>query len=201
MSETKQNRTLKGKELITIGIFSAIYFAINFVFMVSGGFHPIMWILMPAFIALFTGIPFMIMAAKVQKPFAVAIMGAITALIYFATGQFTMVILITFVISCMLAEVCRAATKYNSFWGNTLAFAFFSLGMTGSPLPVWLFRDDFFAQIREQGMPANYLASIESLASTEMLLVMLVAPFFLAIIGSFIAKTLTKKHFKKAGIV
>ena len=56
-----------------------------------------MWILMPAFIALFSGIPFMLMCAKVQKPGAVLLMGLITGLIYFATGQFTVVILVTFV--------------------------------------------------------------------------------------------------------
>lgn len=44
---------------------------INFAFMLLGGLHPMMWILMPAFIALFSGIPFMLMCAKVQKPGAV----------------------------------------------------------------------------------------------------------------------------------
>ena len=70
---------------------------INFAFMLLGGLHPMMWILMPAFIALFSGIPFMLMCAKVQKPGAVLLMCLITGLIYFATGQFTVVILVTFV--------------------------------------------------------------------------------------------------------
>jgi energy-coupling factor transport system substrate-specific component len=117
------------------------------------------------------------------------------------TGQFTLVILITFATSCLLAEVCRLITKYNSFWGNTFAFAFFSLGMTGSPLPVWLFREKFFAQISEQGMPASYLASLDTLASNGMLAIMFISTFVLAIVGSFIAKALMKKHFEKAGIV
>lgn len=68
MSNTKNSKALKGKDLITIGIFSAIYFVINFVFMLLSGLHPILWILMPALIALFSGIPFMLMCAKVQKP-------------------------------------------------------------------------------------------------------------------------------------
>lgn len=46
------NKKLKGKDVITIGIFTAIYFAINFGFMLLGGLHPLMWILMPGFIAL-----------------------------------------------------------------------------------------------------------------------------------------------------
>lgn len=90
MQDTKSRSALRGKDLITIGIFSALYFVVNFVFMLISGFHPVLWILMPGLIALFSGIPFMLMCVKVQRFGAVLIMGAITALIYFVTGQFTL---------------------------------------------------------------------------------------------------------------
>jgi energy-coupling factor transport system substrate-specific component len=201
MNTTALDRKLKGKDLITIGIFSAIYFVINFVFMIMGGIHPIMWVLMPGFIALFTGIPFMLMAAKVQKPGAVFLMGLITGLIYFITGQFTVVILITFVIACGSAELIRYTTKYGSSKGNTTAFACFSLGMVGSPLPIWLMRDSFLAQITEQGMSADYVSVLEALTSPVMLAVLFIAPIAGAIIGAIITRGLFKKHFEKAGIV
>lgn len=195
------NYKLKGKDLITIGIFSAVYFVINFAFMILGGIHPVLWILMPGFIALFTGVPFMMLAAKVQKPWVIALMGLITALIYFATGQFTIVILVTFVISCVLAEVVRYATKFNSYAGNSIAFAVFSIGMTGSPLPIWLFHDSFISQITEQGMPTNYILALEKISSPTMLIIMFVAPIIGALIGTLIAKVMMRKHFVKAGLV
>jgi len=144
-------KKLKGKDLITIGIFSAIYFVINFIFMLMGGLHPMMWILMPGFIALFTGLPFILMCSKVQKKGAVLLMGAITGLIYFVTGMFTGVILVTFTASCILSELVRLISGYNNFKGNMLAFICFSLGMTGSPLPVWIMHDKFMTQISGQG--------------------------------------------------
>jgi energy-coupling factor transport system substrate-specific component len=196
-----ENKRLKGKDLITIGIFSAIYFVINFVFMLMGGIHPIMWVLMPGFIALFTGIPFMLMVAKVQKPGAVFLMGLITGLIYFITGQFTVVILITFVIACGSAELVRYITRYGSSKGNAAAFACFSLGMIGSPLPIWLMRNSFLAQITEQGMSADYVSALEALISPVMLVVLFIAPIIGAIIGASITRSLFKKHFEKAGIV
>ena len=67
MSEPVKGRGMSGKDVITVGIFSAIYFVINFAFMLLGGLHPLLWILMPGFIALFTGIPYLMMCAKVQK--------------------------------------------------------------------------------------------------------------------------------------
>lgn len=170
MSDVSTDKKLKGKDLITIGIFSAIYFVINFAFMLLGGIHPVLWILM-------------------------------TALIYFATGQFTLVILISMASTCILAEIVRAVTKYNSFHGNSIAYVIFSLGMVGSPLPIWLFKADFLAQITEQGMPADYVAAVEALSSNAMLIVLFVAPIIGGIIGAFIARGLFKKHFVKAGIV
>ena len=78
MSEPVKGRGMSGKDVITVGIFSAIYFVINFAFMLLGGLHPLLWILMPGFIALFTGIPYLMMCAKVQKVGSVLLMGSFT---------------------------------------------------------------------------------------------------------------------------
>jgi len=201
MQNTKLNGKLKGKDLITIGIFSAIYFVIIFAFMLISGLHPMIWILLPGLIALCTGIPYMLLAAKVQKLGAVFLMGLITALIYLATGQLTIVIVITYLICCILAELVRYITKYYSFTGNALSFVCFSMGMVGSPLAIWLFKDSFLAQITEQGMALDYVNTLESLITNGMLVVVIIAPIIGAIIGAFIAKGLFKKHFVKAGIV
>ena len=153
MSEPVKSRGMSGKDVITVGIFSAIYFVINFAFMLLGGLHPLLWILMPGFIALFTGIPYLMMCAKVQKVGSVLLMGLITGLIYYVTGQFTVVILVSFVLACGLAEITRVITHYRSMAGNLVSFVLFSVGMVGSPLPIWLMREDFLRQITEQGMP------------------------------------------------
>jgi len=184
-----------------VGIFSAIYFAINFAFMLLGGLHPLLWILMPGFIALFTGIPHLMMCAKVQKVGSVLLMGLITGLIYFVTGQFTPVILVSFVIACGLGELVRGCTHYTSIRGNLVSFVLFSLGMVGSPLPIWLMREDFLRQITEQGMPADYVNTLAALSSSSMLVVLFLAPVVGAIIGGFIARAMFRKHFEKAGLV
>lgn len=40
-------KDIEFSQMASFGIFSAIYFVINFAFMVMGGIHPIMWMLMP----------------------------------------------------------------------------------------------------------------------------------------------------------
>ena len=201
MSGSNSRRGMGGRDVITVGIFSAIYFAINFAFMLLGGLHPLLWILMPGFIALFTGIPHLMMCAKVQKVGSVLLMGLITGLIYFVTGQFTPVILVSFVIACGLGELVRGCTHYTSIRGNLVSFVLFSLGMVGSPLPIWLMREDFLRQITEQGMPADYVNTLAALSSSSMLVVLFLAPVVGAIIGVFIARAMFRKHFEKAGLV
>ena len=196
-----QKKGMTGKDIITVGIFSAIYFVINFAFMLLSGLHPLFWILMPGLIALFAGIPFLMMCTKVPKTGAVVLMGFITALIYFVTGQFTVVILIAFAVSCILAELCRICSHYRSFRGSALAYVFFSLGMIGSPLPVWIMRDRFLAQISQQGMPEAYVSTLAALTSPGMIVVLVGAPIVGAILGILLAKGMFRKHFEKAGIL
>ncbi|MBS3977125.1 MAG: MptD family putative ECF transporter S component [Syntrophomonadaceae bacterium] len=195
------SRELRGKDLITIGIFSAIYLVINLIFHVMGGIHPIMWLMMPGLIAVFASVPYLLMASKVQKPFAVLIMGLITGLIYFATGMFTVVILITYAAASVLAETVRFITKYKSFIGNAASFVFYSLGIIGSFLPLWLFKDSFFAQISQHGVSAEYLSVLSKLVTDGMLMVIILVTMVLAIVGTLIARALFGKHFIKAGIV
>lgn len=88
MSETPSaSRGLKGRDLITVGIFTALYFVINFLFMLLSGLHPYLWVFMPAIDALFAGIPFMLACAKVPKFGTVLIIGMVPSLIYFITGD------------------------------------------------------------------------------------------------------------------
>ena len=201
MSEQSKSRAMGGKDVITVGIFSAISFVINFAFMLLGGIHPLLWILMPGCIALFTGIPYLMMCAKVQKVGSVLLMGLITGLIYYVTGQFTVVILISFATACILAELIRGLTHYQSMAGNLVSFVLFSVGMVGSPLPIWLMREDFLQQITEQGMPADYVNTLAALSSPGMLVVLFLAPIVGAVIGGLLAKAMFRKHFEKAGLV
>lgn len=201
MPNTQKVNYLRGKDLITIGIFSAIYFVLNFICMLISGLHPLVWILMPMNIAIVTGIPFLLLCAKVQKFGAVLIMGIITGLIYYVTGQFTVILLITFGCACLLAEAVRAMGKYRGAKVNTAAFALFSLGMTGSPLPIWVMRSSFLEQIREQGMAEDYITALERVSSPLMLMVMFAAAIAGALLGAFLARKMFKKHFEKAGMV
>lgn len=195
-----QNRKLTGKDVIAIGIYSAIYFVMNFAAMITG-FIPLFWILLAGTAAILTSIPFLLMAVKVPKPGAVLIMGFITAFLYFITGQFTVLILITMLIACVLSETYRYITKYALKFRNlVVAFILFSYGMVGSPLALFVYRESFLAQISGT-MSRKYVVAISSYITTSMLILLLVSPIVGGLLGALIAKGIFKKHFEKAGIV
>jgi len=85
--------------------------------------------------------------------------------------------------------------------GNLLSYVAFSVGMIGSPLPIWLFRNDFLAQIKEQGIGEHYVQVLDDLATGKMLVIMIILTIVCAFIGAAVAKVLFRKHFEKAGIV
>lgn len=198
MNETKK---LKGRDLITIGIFSALYFILNLAAMITG-FVPVLWLLLPGVAGVLTGIPFMLMESKVQKPGAILIMGLITAVLYFVTGQFTVLLLITFAVACILSEAYRAITKYdNRFIHMAISFILFCYGMLGSPLAIRVYKDSFLTQIQQNGMSAEYVKSLSGLISVPMLIALCISPIVGGAIGALISKGLFRKHFRKAGIV
>lgn len=156
---TKINDGLRGKDLITIGIFTAIIFILSLLANILGGIHPLTWLFSPAVAAIFTAIPFMLLATKVQKPFAILITGVIMGLIFLVMGMFPIT------------------------------------------LPLWLFQENFIAQITAFGLPADYLAAVISYTSPVMLLLMYLLTFICAIVACVITRLIFRKHFERAGIV
>ena len=77
---------LKGKDLINIGIFAAIYFVINMVLSFMG-FVPILLLLMVVITPIVGGTPFMLFLTKVKKFGMITIFAFIIGLLMMLTGM------------------------------------------------------------------------------------------------------------------
>lgn len=192
---------LQIKDLVTTGIYSAIYFVLNLIVMICGGISPIIWMAMPTVVALICGVIYLLLVMKVQKTGPVIFMGLITAIIYFATGTFTILVVITYLVACIAAEIIRRAGGFGNMAANIVSYGVFSIGLVGSPLPIWMFREDFLQQMIDQGMPDAYVSTLAAMTPSWVLILMIVATFIFGIIGGCIGSRLLKKHFKKAGLV
>ena len=193
-----ENNKLKVKDLVNIGIFSALYMAIAMVVMIPVGIAPILWLLWPGIAGLFGGVFFTLLLTKVPKMGASLLLALISGILFFATGECTWVIIVTFAIAGLLAEVMRKVLGYK---GIALAGGFCAIGFIGSPLPMWLFQESYMKSIEEMGMGAEYVEGLQSMISAGSFIGMLAVAFIGGLLGTLIGHKMLKKHFEKAGIV
>lgn len=195
------SRALKGRDLISIGIFAALWFAISMVFMLISGISPYIWVMLPAIDALFCATPILLLCARVQKPGALLVIGIVFGGFCFLSGSFSPYILALFVGGTIVGEAIRYITHYTNFMGNAFAYAFFSLGMCGSPLPIWTLGQSFFDQMLAQGISAEYVGQLSGIATTPTLVLMFAATLVCGVLGAYLSRALFKKHFAKAGMI
>ena len=187
---------LNGKDLINIGIYTAIYFVIVIALAMTG-LIPVLLLLLSSMIALIGGIPFMLFLTKVKKPGMIFIMSLILGILMLATGMTWMPIPVA-ALTGLIAELIWRAGKYSSMKHAVLTHAVFALWGIGNYLPLYLMRDDYFSTRQQYGQA--YVDGVMKLTPVWMLPVIIIMTFVFGLVGSLIGKALLKKHFKKAGI-
>ncbi|MGP1618170.1 MptD family putative ECF transporter S component [Peptostreptococcus stomatis] len=190
---------LKIKDLVTIGVFTVIYFVLMFL---SGmiGIVPILYLAYPTVAGIITGIVIMLFMAKVQKPGGLFILGLICSLIVIAMGN-TYVILVHALISMAIAEIIRKTGGYKSFKYNMLSFAIFNTWICGFLMQVLLAKDKVIEIAETRGMGYAYIMKLIALLNFSSMILVYIGAIVGGIIGAYIGKAFLKKHFEKAGII
>jgi energy-coupling factor transport system substrate-specific component len=188
---------LQAKDLINVGIFTAIYFVVFFTVGMLG-YIPVFMLLLPLLLPVVGGIPFMLYLTKVKKFGMVTITGIIVALLMFATGHGWPVV-VTGVLCSLISDLIFKSGGYMS-WKKTLAgYGVFTLWVIGALLPMWIMRESYFAHMRE-GYGDAYTDTLMSLMSGWMLLAVIALALAGSVIGAHLGRAALKKHFKRAGI-
>ena len=124
-----KNSKLNAKDLINVGIYTAIYLVVFFAIGMLGAIpilYPLEYILVP----IVTGIPFMLFLTKVEKFGMVSIMGVILAVFWYLMG-YTYIPTITYILAGLLSDLVLSLGKYKSFKFDVIGYWIFSCGMIG----------------------------------------------------------------------
>ena len=191
------NKKLKVKDLVSIGVFGVIYFALMFGIGMMG-MIPILFLIYPTVLAIVAGTVVMLFMTKVQKPWALFIFGMISPLIMFAAGH-TYVVVVLSLIVMIIAELIRKIGNYNSFKYNMLSYAVFSTWICSSMMQMLLAKEVYVEHCKMMG--DDYVVALEKLITYPHMALVALGAFLGGIIGAYIGKALLKKHFEKAGIV
>ena len=190
-------KKLEVKDLITVGIFAAIYFVILFMGGMSG-YIPILYAMLPLIIPIICGIPYMLFLTKVKCFGMVSIMGVILGGVMVLTGH-TFLPLIMGVVFGFAADLIFMAGKYQSKKCSVIGYTVFSLWVLGMLMPFWVMRDSYEKMMLDS-MGIDYTKTIMELfdkVSWAFPIMCIVG----GVIGAFFGFSVLKKHFKKAGIV
>ena len=159
------------KDLVTIGIYSAIYLVITCAL---------------AFLSL---IPIMYPLMTIICPIGLVML--LTGMGYWS--------LITGVIAGLLADLVWKAGKYSSAKMSLVTNGVFSLWYIGNYMAVFVTREAYFQHAVESYGQA-WADTIQTYLPNWMAVVLLIVCFISGLVGGMIGKSLLKKHFKKAGI-
>ncbi|MBQ5316762.1 MAG: MptD family putative ECF transporter S component [Oscillospiraceae bacterium] len=187
---------MKGKDLINIGIFSAIYFIILFAVAMLG-FIPIFLPLLTVFVPIIGGIPFMLFLTRVKKFGMIWIMSVIMGILMLLTGM-SWPPLVVSAVSGLIAELVYKSGNYRSASKAVLTNGVFSLWVAANYLPLFFAAEKYWSS--RQNFGQDYIDTVTKLMPVWMCPVLFVVSFVCGIIGGFLGRALMKKHFEKACI-
>lgn len=191
------DKKLQAKDLINVGIFTAIYFVIFFAGMMLG-YIPIFIPLLGFVCPILCGIPFMLYLTKVKKFGMVSLCGIILGLLNMLIGSGVLV-LVFGVVFGIAADCIMKAGKYSSWKCALLGNGVFSLWIMGFVSRMFLTRTEFFESLIS-GYGQEYVDTLMSYTPNWMYPVLFIVTFLGGILGALLGKAVLKKHFEKAGI-
>lgn len=193
----KQKLTVK--ELITVGIFSAIIFIC---IALSGGpfaMFPALTFYYPVGGSLLAGPVYLLLIAKVPKSGPIFIAGLLMAIFCYVTGMH-IGMTVGYLVGSALADLVAWIGCYKSIKINILSYIVFCLGGTGSYIAYFINPQVWVSRMLEKGTPQEYLNTMAATVNRWILITMFAGTVLVALFSGFVGSKLLKKQFEKAGI-
>ncbi|NSB12313.1 MptD family putative ECF transporter S component [Clostridium beijerinckii] len=194
------NKGLKVKDLVTTGIFSALFAAVTIVGGAIFASNPVLTFLLPPVVALITAPVYLVLVAKVPKHGPILILGILMACIMFTTGMYWMWP-IAYIIFAIVAELISGIKNFRSMRLNILGYIIFSFNPLITYSMLWINQKEYIEYLLSKGTEKAYMDTMVATAQNWMLPAMIIGTLILAFIGAMIGKKLLQKQFEKAGII
>lgn len=195
MERINRNK-LTSKNLIAIGIYNAVFFALVLIIGMIVGIVPVFYLFFYAIGSIALGPVYMLIIRRSPKKGTIVISGIIQGLIWTLMGLWHMVIFTT--IGGILAEIIANIGQYRKKFYMVLSFVVFILGFYGTSFGVIIFFSDYYIKLsKELGGKADYITSIVNLVHGPMGVIAFIATIIGAVIGGVFGIKLLKKHFDR----
>lgn len=197
--QTAIKKGLSVKDLVTVGIFSALFLVFALVDGIFFAPNPVLTFYMPVGSALLCGPVYLLMLAKVKKRWAASILGAILCIVWFVTGMHWAMAL-GYLVMGVAADFVAGAGEYKSKMMNSVSYIVISLGGTASYLVFFANPDGWAKTMLGNGTEQSYIDTMRETGSVWIMLVMLVGTVLAAAVSAFVGCKMLRKQFEKSGI-
>ena len=194
------NNKLQAKDFITIGIFTALLFVVEFACGMLGFIHPYIVASYVVMIPIVGSIPMMLFYTKINKFGMLSIMSVLLAIIMFVMGMGYLGAPLI-IASGVIADLIAKSGRYKSFKKTVISYGVFCLWICANYFPVVVTADSYREGLLESGYSAEYCDNLFRAINSKTIIVLLILCFVFGCLGAFIGKAVVKKHFEKAGIV
>ncbi len=195
-----KNNKLQAKDFITIGIFTALLFVVEFACGMLGFIHPYIVASYVVMIPLVGAIPMMLFYTKIEKFGMLSIMSVLIAIIMFATGMGYLGAPLI-IAAGVAADLIARSGNYKSFKKTAVSYGVFCLWICANYFPVVVTADSYRKGLLDGGYSAEYCDNLFRAINSKTIVILLILCFVFGCIGAYLGKAVVKKHFEKAGIV
>ena len=192
-------KSLTIKDLVTTGIFSAIFLVFTMIGGIFFASNPVLTFYMPMGAALLCGPVYLLMIAKVQKRWSVTILGIIMGIIWFVTGMHWAFSL-GYIGMGIIADLVAGAGDYRNKAVNLLSYMLMSLGGVYTYVVFFIDPQGWASTMLENGTEQSYIDTMSASAPSWLLAVIIIGTLAIAAFSGWIGGKLLKKQFEKAGI-
>ena len=197
IQDSTTRKGMNPKDLINIGIFTALYFVITMAVAMLG-YIPIFIPLLVIICPLFAGIPYMLFVTRVHHFGMVFIMGTLLGILM-GLGGMGVYAYVTGPVFGILADLTLKSGGYKSAACAVLSHGVLSMWLIGNYIPIVVNRASYFEGVAV-GYGQEYASTLSSYIPDWSLIPLAVAAFAAGCAGGLIGRKLLHKHFERAGI-
>lgn len=170
-----------------------LYFALCFAVEFTGFMNPYLWIYFGALASLVAATPVLILGKAWRKPGALLIFTLFWVIIMALLGEFKKIIVPIFmIVMAVVAEVVRRAAGYDSRNGMRLGYACISVGLAGTILPLFFYKDWYYQGAINEIGSTDYADALMKMANVPVLISVIVAAFVFGYLGAVISEKIFK---------
>ena len=193
-----ETKKLTAKDFITIGIFTAIWFVVEFACGMLGYIHP--YIVASYVVLLPLAGAMMLFYSKVEKFGMITIMSVLIAIIMFVTGMGFLGAPFV-ILAGLAADLIARAGGYKNFKMIVISYGIFCLWICSNYFPVIVTTESYRQDLIDGGFSSEYADSLFRAINYKTIAILLLVCVIFGFIGAFLGKAVVRKHFEKAGIV